>query len=109
MSMSNQTFMILAALTDQPRHGYGIIKDVAEQTNGDMVLAAGTLYGALDRLTKQGWIEVDRTESDGERVRRIYRLTPDGRAMLISELARRERSVAIARKRVALWPSTDPI
>lgn len=108
MSMSEQTFLILAALADEPCHGYGIIKDVTEQTGGDTVLAAGTLYGALDRLAKLGWIEVDRTEHDGDRVRRIYRLTPDGRASMLAELARRERTVAIARKRVALWPSTEP-
>lgn len=109
MNVSEQTFLILAALADQPRHGYGIILDVKEQTGGDVVLAAGTLYGALDRLAAQGWIEVDRTESDGERVRRIYRLTSDGQDSMRTELARRERSVAVARKRIALWPSTDAV
>lgn len=109
MSVSEQAFLILAALADQPRHGYAIIKDVEEQTGGDVVLAAGTLYGALDRLSSQGWIEVESTERDGNRVRRLYRLTPEGRGLLLAELARRERTVAVARKRVSPWPTPDAV
>lgn len=109
MGTSEQAFLILAALADQPRHGYGIIKDVEEQTGGDVVLAAGTLYGALDRLASQGWIELESTERDGNRVRRLYRLTPEGQRLLLAELARRERTVAVARRRVAPWPTTDAV
>ena len=52
--MSTASYFILAALLDGPRHGYGIIKQAAELSDGRVRLAAGTLYGALDRLTGRG-------------------------------------------------------
>ena len=48
--MQEPTFLILTALAAQPLHGYGVIQAVRELSGGDVVLRAGTLYGALDRL-----------------------------------------------------------
>ena len=54
MDISEQTFLILSALADQPRHGYALVTEVDEMTDGRIRLRAGTLYGALDRLVTQG-------------------------------------------------------
>ena len=51
-SLSEQTFYILLSLLSEPLHGYGIIKKVEVMSNGNIVLAAGTLYGAIDNLKK---------------------------------------------------------
>jgi PadR family transcriptional regulator, regulatory protein PadR len=82
------TYFILAALQDEPRHGYAIITRVAELSGGRIRLATGTLYQALDRLTNEAFIEVVRDEVVNGRARRHYALTPDGRAALRAEAAR---------------------
>lgn len=84
-------FLILLALVDQERHGYGLLRDIAEMTEGEIELDAGNLYRSLRRLLDAGWIEPsDRRpapESDDER-RRYYRLTNGGRAVARSEARR---------------------
>ena len=57
--MQRATFLILTALAGQPRHGYGIVQAVAEFSAGEVKLRPGTLYGALERLTEQGLVELD--------------------------------------------------
>jgi hypothetical protein len=71
-SVDEATF--LTALAAEPLHGYGVIQAVDRLSAGDVRLRAGTLYGALDRLTDQGLIEVDHEEADG-RLRRYHRLS----------------------------------
>ena len=90
--MSESTLLILTALAVQPLHGYGIARSVAELSGGQVQLRPGTLYGALDRLDQQGLIVVDREEPVGDRLRRFYRLSADGAAVL----AERERRSAAA-------------
>lgn len=100
-SLQEPTFLIMAALAAEPRHGYGVIQDVAELSDGRVVLRPGTLYGALDRLTEQGLVAVDREEIVDGRLRRYYRLTDSGAAVL-SEEARRlatNAEAAVARLR----------
>jgi DNA-binding PadR family transcriptional regulator len=79
-------FHILIALADEPRHGYGIMIDVAERTGGKVKMSPGTLYGAIKQMLEEGLIEETgtRAKGDDER-RRYYRITASGR-----ELARRE-------------------
>jgi DNA-binding PadR family transcriptional regulator len=77
-SISEPSYFILAALLDGPLHGYGIIKQAAKLSDGRVRLAAGTLYGALDRLAEQGLILADRQEVVEGRTRRYYRLTDHG-------------------------------
>ena len=57
--MSPPSYFILAALLDGPLHGYGIIKQAVELSDGRVRLTAGTLYGALDRLAEEGLILAD--------------------------------------------------
>lgn len=94
LPLSPQQFHILLALTDQDRHGYGIILDVAERTDGALRLGTGTLYTALARLVSLGLVADTGREDDR---RRFYRLTPIGRKVLSAETARLEALVHYAR------------
>jgi PadR family transcriptional regulator PadR len=96
--MREPTFLILAALADQPRHGYGIIQEVSGLSANRVTLLPGTLYTALDRLAAQGLVVLDREEVADGRLRRYYRLTSDGLATLDAEAARL-RSLAAAAER----------
>jgi DNA-binding PadR family transcriptional regulator len=96
------TFHILIALADGARHGYAIIQDVANRTNGALKLSAGTLYRSIQRLLEQGLIvessERPAPEEDDER-RRYYRITPLGTAVARVEARRLAQLVRMARAR----------
>jgi DNA-binding PadR family transcriptional regulator len=95
------TFHILVALADGDRHGYAIMQDVAERTDGRMKLNPGTLYTTIKRVLDQGLItELDELPDfgkDDER-RRYYRLTPLGRKVAQLELSRLNELVALGRQ-----------
>jgi DNA-binding PadR family transcriptional regulator len=97
--MSLPSYFILAALLDGPLHGYGIIKQAASLSDGRVRLAAGTLYGALDRLAEEGLIRADRQEVVEGRTRRYYRLTKDGVQTLHMEAARMEQAARVVTRR----------
>jgi len=78
--MREPSYFILAALLDEPLHGYAIIKRVAELSAGRVRLAAGTLYTALDRLAAEGLLTVVTEEVVNGRARRYYGLTQQGDA-----------------------------
>jgi DNA-binding PadR family transcriptional regulator len=94
------TFHILLALSDEDRHGYAIILDVAERTSGRLRLSAGTLYRSIQRMLEDGLIvevrERPAPELDDER-RRYYRLTPFGRAVARAEAQRLSDLLKLAR------------
>ncbi len=106
--MREPTFWILTALVEQPRHGYGIMRQAAVLSEGAVTLQAGTLYAALDRLTAEGLIEVDRDEKVDGRDRRYYRLTDRGVAALGAETDRLSRTARTAARQLAirLGPAT---
>lgn len=91
LPLPTAVFHILVALADRDRHGYSIMQDVAQRTDGKVRLSAGTLYSAIRRMLEQGLIEELRTSpdpaSDDER-RRYYRLTDLGRAAAAAEARR---------------------
>ncbi len=93
--------MILASLAAGPRHGYGIIKDVLELSDTAVRLRTGTLYGALDRLSDDGYIEFDREDTVEGRIRRYYRITDTGIALLAQETRHRVRVAEAGRLRLA--------
>ncbi len=105
--MSEPSYFILAALLDDPLHGYGIIKKAAELSDGRIRLAAGTLYGALDRLAEEGLLLADREEVVEGRTRRYYRLTDRGSHALHGEAARMEQAARIVTRRSGL-AATNP-
>jgi len=99
--LSPQVFQILLALADGERHGYAIIQDVERETGGQIRLGPGTLYGALKRLLKAGWVRESDLRPDPERDdqrRRYYALTPSGRRVLAAESQRMAATVARARR-----------
>jgi DNA-binding PadR family transcriptional regulator len=98
-SISEPSYFILAALLDGPLHGYGIIKKAAKLSDGRVRLAAGTLYGALDRLAEQGLVLADRHEVVEGRTRRYYRLTDHGIHALQREAARMEQAARVVTRR----------
>ncbi|HEV3361364.1 MAG TPA: helix-turn-helix transcriptional regulator [Pseudonocardiaceae bacterium] len=95
-ALSEQVFLVLTALADTPQHGYGIVQSVQELSEGRTRLRVGTLYGVLDRLVADGWAEPDREEIHQGRLRRYYRLTNAGIAVLTQETARLAANVRAA-------------
>jgi DNA-binding PadR family transcriptional regulator len=59
--LSEPVLLILLSLAEQPCHGYAILKDVEEMSDGRVVLSTGTLYGALRRMLDDDWIERKKT------------------------------------------------
>jgi PadR family transcriptional regulator, regulatory protein PadR len=98
--MTGQAFFVLTALADGPRHGYGIVREVAELSQGRVQLKIGSLYGVLDRLANDKLIEPDREEPHDGRLRRYYRLTQDGRSALAEEAKLRAATASVARARL---------
>ena len=99
-SMQEPTFLILTALAAGPQHGYGIITDAERISGGVTRLQTGTLYMALDRLSSARLVEPDREEVADGRLRRYYRLTDEGAALLAAETERRVASSAVAAQRL---------
>jgi DNA-binding PadR family transcriptional regulator len=90
-------FHVLLALSDGPRHGYGIMKDVERESAGEVRLEIGSLYRLLDRMLDEGLLE-GFAQPDDER-RRYFRITRLGRRVLRSEARRLESLVALMRAR----------
>src|SRR5258705_7919984 len=84
-ALQEPTFLILTALTGPPLHGYGILQRVSALSGGAVVLGAGTLYGALDRLAEQGLVALDPEEPVDGRLRRYYPLTADRAGRLAAQ------------------------
>jgi DNA-binding PadR family transcriptional regulator len=88
LPLSSQQFEILLALVDEDRHGYGILREVSDRTDGTVRLGTGALYTAMARLTVLGLIrETDRRDPADAR-RRFYTLTALGHRTLQAETAR---------------------
>jgi DNA-binding PadR family transcriptional regulator len=100
LPLPRDTFQILVSLADRDRHGYSVMQDVLERTDGALRLSPSSLYAAIRRLLEKELIEelTERPdpEHDDER-RRYYRLTPIGRAVAVAEARRLERLLADAR------------
>jgi DNA-binding PadR family transcriptional regulator len=87
--LSTISLYVLLAVADEPRHGYGIIKDIERRTDGLLSLEAGTLYAALKRLQDEGLLRGEPAGRDpADSRRRNYRLTPLGRRTLEAECVR---------------------
>ena len=91
--MTEQVFHILIALSERDLHGYAIMQDVAERTQGKVRLGPGTLYGSIKRLLEEGLI----VELENDARRRYYRLTEFGKKVVAAETVRLESMVSAAR------------
>lgn len=92
--LTPSVFHVLLALGSGDRHGYGIMKDVLQQSDGHVKLGPGTLYGTLERLIETGLVEeaprAGPRTVDG-RARRYFRITRKGRSALDGDVARLEQ------------------
>ena len=100
LPLTEPVLLVLLSLAEQPRHGYSILKDVEHMSSGRVLLSTGTLYGALQRLLRQGWIERFE-EEESSRDRRAYRLTSCGRKNLGLEVDRIRHLTTLATLRLA--------
>lgn len=90
---------ILLSLSDQERHGYGIMQEVQKMTGDQVLMGPGTLYGSLKRMLEAGLIEESDERPDpalDDERRRYYRISPAGRVALAEEVRRMQRLLAAA-------------
>jgi PadR family transcriptional regulator PadR len=85
LKRSSATLLVLALVDETPRHGYDIGKLIEQRSNGAIAFQMASLYPLLYRLEHRGWISGKWQEKTGERRRRFYRITPEGRKILASE------------------------
>ena len=79
--------LILKTLARGPNHGYSIAKFIEETTDEAVIVEEGSLYPALYRLERRGWVEAEWGTSDLGRRAKLYRLTDAGRRQLAAETA----------------------
>jgi len=77
--------LILSLVEARPRHGYEISKLIESRSDGAVRFNVASLYPLLYRLEKRGWLQGRWIEKEGQRRRRFYRLTPEGRKILRSQ------------------------
>jgi DNA-binding PadR family transcriptional regulator len=102
LPLQPRDYLMLFALSAGQRHGYGLIKDVEEDTAGTVTIDPANLYRSIKRLTKDGLVaEADAPEDDaaGDDRRRYYRITPLGKRVVKAEAERLAGLATLARDR----------
>lgn len=94
-ALTESIYYILLRL-HKKAHGYALMKDIVEMTNGRVNLGAGTLYGALDTLQKKGWIKQTDEQSMDRKIE--YIITDEGRKYFEKEISRLDELLSNARK-----------
>lgn len=105
LPLSVPVYQILLSVSDRTLHGYAVIHDVRERTDGEVELTASTLYGALRRMLEAGMVAETGPPAgvdDDDPRRRYYAITPFGRRVARAEAERLERALAQARRK-AVW------
>jgi DNA-binding PadR family transcriptional regulator len=99
--LSPAALHILLSLAGEERHGYGIMQEVARQSEGRYKLGAGTLYDNIQKLMRERLVEeTENTATGAEARRRYYRLTRAGKRVLSFEIARLETAIREAKLRL---------
>jgi PadR family transcriptional regulator PadR len=106
--VTEQTLFILASLTRGELHGYGIARDVDELSKGRVRIAAGTLYGALNRLSEEGLVAETREQVVDGRRGRYYRMRSAGLAVVAEDAARLRSTAAAVGARLAAGADPSP-
>jgi transcriptional regulator len=86
--------LVLKTLSGGRRHGYGIARAIEEATDGVVAVEEGSLYPALYRMERKGWVEAEWGLSELGRRAKFYRLTQKGRRQLVSQTAEWTRFAA---------------
>ncbi|MHC1683799.1 MAG: PadR family transcriptional regulator [Clostridiaceae bacterium] len=94
--LTESLFYILLAVRT-PNHGYGIIQDVGEMTEGRVMLGPGTLYGAINSMLTKGWIRLY-SEDKESRKKKEYLITSIGKSIFQSEVKRLNELIRNAKK-----------
>ena len=105
LPLTPAVFNILLALADGEKHGYGIMLEVETNTQGQVIMGPGTLYGSIKRMLQVDLIEESDEHADpqiDDQRRRYYRLTALGRRVLCMETERLVSQVRIARSKKVL-------
>jgi len=103
LPLSPATLHVLLSLAGEDLHGYGIMQEVARQSEGKYKLGPGTLYDNLQKLIVRGLVqELGHRPADDDPRRRYYRLTSLGRGVLAAETARLAEVVREARMRLQI-------
>jgi len=100
LPLTPAVFHVLLALADGERHGYAIMQEVAEHTDGTITMGPGTLYGTIKRLLEARLIKESDERPDlalDDERRRYYRLTALGEQVVRAEARRYEEMVKLAR------------
>jgi DNA-binding PadR family transcriptional regulator len=101
LPLSPANLYILLSLAAEDRHGYGIMQEVARQSDGQYKLGPGTLYDNLQKLMNQGIVEdAPRRSADDDPRRRYYRMTSFGRKVLAADIERLEELIRAAKGRL---------
>ena len=80
--------LILRTLQWGPQHGYAIGQTIRAQSSDVLQVEAGSLYPALQRLAKKGWVTSKWAQTDANQRAKFYRLTPEGKKQLLRETSR---------------------
>ena len=104
LPLSVPVYQILLSVADGSMHGYAVIKDIEERTEGEVRLTASTLYAAIKRMVSAGMLQEteQRPVGDDDPRRRYYRITAYGAAVLTEEARRLERAAEMARRKKVL-------
>ena len=100
LPLTPAVFSILLALADGEKHGYAIMLEVEENTQGEVKMGPGTLYGSIKRMLAAGLIEESDERPDpalDDERRRYYQLSGLGQRVLVAEADRLSRQVTVAR------------
>ncbi len=95
-SLSQSEFYILLSLAIKSRHGYEIMKQIEQDSDGKVLLGPGTLYGSIKRMLQSNLIE---EVAAGHSRRKYYTLTDQGRKSLTFELQRYSDAVELAKRK----------
>lgn len=100
LPLTPAVFHILLALSDGPKHGYLIMKEVESSTDNMIPMGPGTLYGSIKRMIEAGLIiETTSAPTETDQRRRYYKLNHFGRMVLEAELNRLQKQILIAQKK----------
>lgn len=105
LPLSLPVFHMLLTLTEGERHGYALKRAILQRTNGKLNLGSGALYGSINKMLEDGWVEESDERPDphlDDERRRYYRITPLGRRVLEAETIRLRDLVRLAESSLQL-------
>ena len=91
--LSESYFYILLCLSKGANHGYGIMKQTEQLSEGQVKIGSGTMYGATSNMIKKNWIKEIVSDEAGAEKKRLYTLTPEGREAFKAEVERLKRMI----------------